>query len=164
VRGVSSCPRQFLYNLQTPLSLPGLTLLESLWVCRNQSMALRCHRAGTVHSIICRPNSASGIHRNTFPIGCTTRHTAAISKKPLSLCDWCCNSNKYHACRNDGCGKNEICRLLNQYGIVLGQCGPKCQPTESRRLSSVSPCGLSVASPGASFHGLGASGRTFSPQ
>jgi hypothetical protein len=120
--------------------------------------------AGAVQSIICRPNSASGIHRNTFPIGCTTRHTAAISKKPLSLCDWYCNSNKYHACRNDGCGKNEICRLLNRYGIELGQCGPKCQPAESRRLSSVSPCGLSVASPGASFHGLGASGRTFSPQ
>jgi hypothetical protein len=67
-------------------------------------------------------------------------------------------------CRNDGCGKNEICRLLDRYGIELGQCGPKCQPAKSRRSSSVSPCGLSVASPGASFHGLGASGRTFSPQ
>jgi hypothetical protein len=124
-------------------------------------MALRCHRAGAVHSIICRPNSASGIHRNTFPIG--WRHTAAISKKPLSLCDWCCNSNKYHACRNDGCGKNEICQLLNRYGIELGQCGPKCQPAESRRLSSVSPCGLSVASPGASFMGWARRDAPFRP-
>jgi hypothetical protein len=90
--------------------------------------------------------------------------TAAISKKPLSPCDWCCNSNKYHACRNDGCRKNEICRLLDRYGIELGQCGPKCQPAESRRSSSVSPCGLSVASPGASFHGLGGLGGTFSLQ
>ena len=71
---------------------------------------------------------------------------------------------EYHACRNDGCGKNEICRLLDRYGIDLGQCGPKCQPAESRRSLSVSPCGLSVASPGASFHGLGGSGRTFSLQ
>ena len=56
-------------------------------------------------------------------------HASTAARTPLasrlwrektSLCDWCCNSNKYHACRDDGCGKNETCRLLNRYGIELG--------------------------------------------